>query len=35
METLLLHESVNQAWDARDRPVFRAIEHVVLTALSS
>jgi hypothetical protein len=31
METLLLHESVNQAWGARDRPLFRAIEHVVLT----
>ena len=31
METLLSLEKVKQAWDARDRPVFRATEHVVLT----
>jgi len=31
MKTLLLHESVNQAWGARDRRVARATEHVALT----
>jgi len=31
MKTLLLHESVNQAWSARDRRVVRATEHVALT----
>jgi len=35
METLLLHESVNQAWGARDRPAFRATEHVVVTGPSA
>jgi len=30
MEILLSQRSVNQLWDARDRAVFRAPEHVLL-----
>jgi hypothetical protein len=35
METLLLQRSVKQAWGARDRAVFRVIEHVVMTGPSA
>ena len=34
MEILLFHESVKQAWDARDRSVLRAREHVFVTGPS-
>jgi hypothetical protein len=35
MEILLSQRSVNQLWDARDRAVFRAPEHVLLTSPSA
>ena len=35
MEILLFHESVKQAWDARDRSVLRAREHVFVTGPSA
>jgi hypothetical protein len=35
MEILLSQRSVNRLWDARDRAVTRAAEHVVLTGPSA
>ena len=35
MEILLTHENVKQAWDARDRSVLRASEHVFVTGPSA